>query len=179
MLGGLLLLAGSLAAAVSAVPAASMRTTSTTAGVRRTAAGLARLERRFWDVADPVHTDYRAFASHPAELREYLASDPGDLAAARAWMERHGCTGCAVAPHTADAVGCDCPVERLLSSGTAAVDKPEAVEFVYQTGEAAVPVMGGFQTWPGRLHQQATARANPPNHGTPARQKASYGIPAE
>ena len=139
---------------------------ATEVGVRQHPTLLAELETLFWDVATPGHAKYRQYL-RADELTRYLRAEPAALASVQRWLVgSQGCVECS-AQHTEDALSCRCP------AGLAAVPLPSAVPavYVYQPSSAA------WRSSAAAPRARLSGAFPQPNHGTPARQKASYGIP--
>lgn len=154
-----------------ALSAAAPPWTEVTVGVRHTKVGMEALEQRFWAVATPGHALYRQYSNHPSDFAAYLSSDPKDISDTMDWLHGSGCRNCETDRMTFDSITCECLLDGKLPTHK----KPAAVVYVYKNSQTPKSV-----TTPVRhisTLASARAKAYPPNHGTPARQKASYKIP--
>ena len=182
--GGLLLLLLPAAAAAAAAPDVVVL-------VRRPAAATAEIERRFWAVADPAGPDYASYLS-AAELLPLRAAPPASLAAVVSWLQgpEAGCARTLVS-ETQDAVeghGCARAHEQPGGAGQrpAALEAAGTVDFVHWAAAARPAPPAPPPPRPANLHRGgavATAAAASSmlpklNNGTPARQRAFYGLPA-
>eukprot|EP00039_Didymoeca_costata_P018701 m.334600 g.334600 ORF g.334600 m.334600 type:complete len:596 (-) comp17395_c0_seq1:103-1890(-) len=143
---------------------------ATTVGIRQSEARLAELEKEFWAVATPGNAKFRKYITDPTVLWQFLAAEDEDIQFSLQWLEQQGCSNCVLRAHTKDAAQCDCPD---LSD----TPKPSVLDFLYQPSDKGTinPILTSETVQ--RKRKQPSAL--PPNHGTPSRQKESYGIPAD
>jgi len=147
-------------------------------GIRRSDAGMAALEKRFWQVADPKSNQFRKFMTLN-QLKPMLESTSDDVSNAQTWAVNLGCNQCELNGETKDSMVCLCPAktDETFLQMSAATDSKVAttttsIDFVYQASNK--PVTNPFRRNPSsKLKYQPTA-----NTGTPDRQKQSYNIPA-
>ena len=143
-------------------------------GVRRTAAGLAELDRLFWAISEPGNPLYQRYLT-PAQLAQLRASAPADIDQVVSWLREAGCQS-PVVVETGDAVtAAHCPAHPLTPPESLAA----VVEFVHVARTPSDVNLGSQHVG----DQVPTVRTPPPpslphaNLGTPARQRDFYALP--